>query len=181
MRTRASRLDKIGKPTVEKLINSTGVFPKGKLESAGSKGWGGKTEQIVTPSGVKLKFEEDEEAILKFVGIKDISDVMGEPEGTVIYNTFWDGKRLVTMACSYSFKKVEFIPGVWYYLWVAGRIVNRNPDFNPMKDFEIRKLGEDGEEVQCPDKISDDCVLKLDEDLIAEINYNRLNYPLRIS
>jgi len=179
MRTRASRLDKIAKPTVEKLTNLTGVFAKGKLESAGSRGWGGKTEQIVTPSGVKLKFEEDEEAILRFVGIKDISDVMGQPEGSVLYNTFWDGKRLVTMACSYSFKKVEFQSDTWYYLWVAGRIVNRNPEFNPMKDFEIRKLGLDGESVQCPSTISKDAILKLEDDIIADLNYTKLNYPLQ--
>jgi len=178
---RKRQLESIGIPTAEKLERITGIPPKakGKLESAGSKDWGGTTEQLVTPSGTKLKFQEDEEAILRFVGVKDISDIMGEAEGTILYNTFFDGRRLVTLPCSYSFKKLTFVYGVWYYLWVAAMIANRNPELNSMKDFEVRRLGEEGEKVQCPEKISADRILVLNEDTIEELNYSKLNYPLR--
>lgn len=181
--TRRKTLAGIPAPTAESLERVTGISrnsaPKGKLESVGSKGWGGETKQTVTPSGVKLILDEDEECILRFVGEKDISDVMGKEPGSVIYNTFWDGKRLVSIPCGYATKKAMFTEGTWYYIWVAALIPNRNPSFNSMKDFEIRQLGLEGEKVQCPEKICDDRVLNLNEDVIAVINYTRLNYPLR--
>ena len=134
----------------------------------------------MVPSGAKLAFEEDSDCVLKFIGLKDISDKMGRDAGEVIYNTFFDGKRLVSAPSSYAMSQSTFIPGQWYYLHCVAMIPSaKNPSFNPMKDFEIYQLGSDGESVQCPDRVSDDNTLLLQDDLIAELNYNRLNYPLR--
>ncbi len=180
----SKRLSNIGKPSATKLEQQTGIpSAKGKLESgyqsAGNKGWGGTTKQTRTPSGVKLSFEEDNDAILQFVGYKDISDKCGKEEGEAIVMTFFDGKKLVSVPGSYALKEAVFQVGFWYYVWVPGLIANTTKGFNPMKDFEIRELGTDGETVQCPDRVSNDKELELIPELIAEINYTRLNYPLR--
>lgn len=152
--------------------------PQGKLSMGGS--WGGTVKQTMVPSGAKLAFEEDSDCVLKFIGVKDISDKMGRDPGEVIYNTFFDGKRLVSAPSSYAMSQSTFIIGLWYYLHCVALIPSsKNPSFNPMKDFEIHELGCDGESVQCPDRISDDNTLILRDAVIAELNYTRLNYPLR--
>jgi hypothetical protein len=189
----SKRLSRIARPTAESLIGQTGVYPKGNLEasqtradialrqSAGSQGWGGTAKQAHVPSGIKVLFEEDSDAILKFVGIKDISDKVGKETGDALFYTFWDGRKLVSVPGCFGMKETIFQPGFWYYLLVSALISGKNASFSPLKDFDIRELGQDNEKVQCPERVSDDKVLVLNEDIIADINYHRINYPLRKS
>ena len=188
------RIDGIGKPTAESLYYKTGISSKGKLESgktreeialdrqaAGNRGWGGTAKQTRTPSGVKVTFEEDQDAILKFLGVRDIGDKVNKEPGEALFYSFWDGCKIISIPGSYAIKETPFLDGIWYYLWVADYVPNKTSGFNPMKDFDIRELGKDGESVQCPERVSDDGILLLNEDVIAEINYHRINYPLRKS
>ena len=141
-------------------------------------GWGGEVINQRVPSGTKLVMAPDDDAILKFVGIKDISDRLGEDEGTALYAVFVDGKRIVSMPCSYALTESVLETGYWYYFQHQGEI-DMGGGKNPMKDFLIKKLGVDGQVVQCPERVSDDKQLILADELIAVINYTRLNYPLR--
>lgn len=152
--------------------------------------WGDNVVQAVVPSGVPLRLEVDSDCILRFEGKKDISDKVldekGEPQppGSVVYLTFNDGKRFVSLSVCYALgtfaekdpKDGGPEPNVWYYIHHQGEVETK---LNPMKDLEIRRLGRTGEEIQCPTRVSDDGKLRLASHIIAEINYNRLNYPLR--
>jgi hypothetical protein len=156
-------------------------------QSAGTRGWGGSVVQTRMPSGVKLIMEPDSDAILKFVGRKDITERLaaaGKYRSTdgerVEYLIFHDGRRFVSMPYSFAFTDApELEPGFWYYIHHQGSI--EMPGRNPLKDFAIIKLGVDGEEVQCPERVADERVLVLAPETVAPINYNRLNYPLRKS
>jgi hypothetical protein len=149
-----------------------------------SEGWG-KAKRIATPSGAKLIFEEDSDAILVFIGIKDISDKVldskGSPQepGSVIYYTFMDGKRLVSMPNSYAISQAIFEPEKFYYIHCASKIPNKNPSFNDMKDFNIYELGSENETVPCDSSRTGTPKITLTLPNIAELNYTKLNYPLR--
>ncbi len=142
--------------------------------------WGkpGAATKAVLPSGKKLVFDEDSDAILLFLGMKDISDKIGEAAGSVIYYTFHDGKTIVSMPNSYKLKEMEFKPYSFYYLRNAGN-VQTTPGFNPMKDFEIVELGVENEEVKADSNRTGTPTITLTLDTIRELNYMRLNYPLR--
>ena len=149
-----------------------------------STGWG-KAKQIAVPSGAKLIFDEDSDAILCFIGIKDISDKVldskGQPQaaGEVVYYTFTDGKKLVSMPNSYALSQAIFTPEKFYYLHCVSKVPNKNPSFNDMKNFAIYELGSENETVPCDASRTGASEIKLTLPAIAELNYTKLNYPLR--
>jgi hypothetical protein len=154
------------------------VNPSNNPKSA-ARGWGAEVVSQRVPSGIKLRMEPDDDCILRFVGEKDISEKMGQEDGSVVYLTFFDGERLVTLPSSYALvENGKYVPGRWYYIHHEGE-VDLGEGRNPMKDFLVLNLGVTGESCQCPPRISDDCVLKLEDAVVVAINYNRLNYPLR--
>lgn len=140
--------------------------------------WGGQAKAVHLPSGAKLIMEEDCDCILLFLGSKDISDKLGEPEGSVIYQTFHDGRRFVSMPNSYALTETKFIPYKFYYIHHAGNVQTK-PEFNPMKDFEIAELGAEGETVPCDLSRTGSDTIILSLPVIAELNYTKMNYPLR--
>lgn len=144
--------------------------------------WGGEVIQERMPSGAKLKLESDSDCILRFIGQKDISDKMGRDSGDVIYLVMHDGAKVVSMPTSYALSEMngKWVKDDWYYLHNQAEI-EVNPDFNPMKDIVVRHLGPTGKTIKCPKRVSDSGTLTLDAAIIAEINYTRLNYPLRTS
>ena len=150
-----------------------------------SKGWGAEVKHARVPSGMKLIFEYDEDAILRFLGKKDISDRVKPKEGEnpdrkVIYLSFFDGKRVVSMASSHAMTEFEFEPGFWYYLHNEDEIeVSHVKGYNKMKDFNILQLGVSGETVQCPERVHPSGGIVLSDASVREANYTRLNYPLR--
>ena len=144
----------------------------------GSK-WGGNTKQVHVPSGVKLIMQEDSDCILIFIGSKDISEKLDKAPGEVVYQTFHDGKRLVSMPNSYVIGDTQFEPFKFYYLHCSGLIPNATPGFNPMKDFEIIELGSEGEEVACDESRTGLPSITLNMETIADLNYTKMNYPLR--
>jgi hypothetical protein len=145
---------------------------------SGGSPFGGQARQVVTPSGHKLIFTEDSEAILVFIGKKDISDRLGKPAGSVLYLTFYDGAKMVSMPSSYMVTKAEFQPERFYYLHCVS-LVPMKGDFNDMKDFVIWDLGVEGDTVPDNKKISGEDTFELTLQRIEFLNYNRLNYPLR--
>jgi hypothetical protein len=130
------------------------------------------------PSGVKCLFEADDDAILVFIGTKDISDKLGKGPGEVVYNIFHDGRRFISMPMSYSLAEITFEENAFYYLHHQGDIVSK-AGFNPMKDFLVIRLGKENETLKCEARISDAFEFTLTLPNIAEVNYTRLNYPLR--
>jgi hypothetical protein len=147
-------------------------------QSSASK-WGGQTKQVHVPSGVKLIMDEDSDCILCYIGSKDISDKLGKEAGEVVYQTFHDGRRLVSMPNSYALTETQFEPFKFYYLHVTGLVQNATSGFNPMKDFEIVELGSENEEIASDENRTGTPSITLTLDSIADLNYNRLNYPLR--
>lgn len=144
----------------------------------GLQGWGGETKMSRTPSGVKIKFQEDEEAILKYVGQRDVTDMVPDATKPVIYLCFHDGQRFVTVSMCHALSKAgTFTEGYWFYIWNQADVPMAQG--NDMHDFAVVQLGVDGQEVTCPPRISDSKLLVLTEEKAAELNYTRLNYPLR--
>jgi hypothetical protein len=142
-------------------------------------GWGGEVIQDRLPSGAKLKMTEDSDCILQHLGVKDIQDKVDGAAGPVLYLVMHDGRKVVSMPMSYAMTEVkEWHTGEWYYFHCQAE-VETNPDFNPMKDFVIRRLGKTGGDVACPTRIHPDGRIRLIQSEIAEANYTRLNYPLR--
>lgn len=164
------------KQTPEKTVNLTSA--QSKLGAGKSPFEGASVVASRLPSGVKLVMDTDADAILVFIGHKDISDRMGKEEGEVIYNVFFDGKVFVNMPMSYSFHEIKWEADVFYYVHNAGAI-NCKPGFNAMKDFEVYRLGKEGEALKCTDRIHPDKQITLTLPEIAQANYTRLNYPLR--
>ena len=138
----------------------------------------GKAKHSRLPSGAKLVFEQDEDALLKFVTMKDISDKLGKDAGEVMYAVFWDGRRLVNMPMSFALTEADFIKDKWYYV-LNGSEVEMGPGKNNMKDFDIWEIGETGYTIECPERIHPSGQITLTDESVAEVNYTRLNYPLR--
>lgn len=148
--------------------------------------WGGNDRQVHLSSGRKLQFdEEDQDCILLFLGQKDISEKVIDPKtqlpkqkGEVVYNVFNDGRGPVSVALSYAFTEFRMEAGHYYYMHLVA-FVNTKPGFNDMKDFEVKDLGVEGEKVPADkERIgADNIVLNLAT--IKDLNYNKLNYPLR--
>jgi len=159
------------------LLPSTSLTPS-KLGAGKSPFEGASVVTSRLPSGVKLVMDTDADAILVFIGHKDISDRMGKEAGEVVYNVFFDGKVFVNMPMSYSFHEIKWEVDVFYYVHNAGAIECK-PGFNAMKDFEVYRLGKEGEALKCTDRIHPDKQITLTLPAIAEANYSRLNYPLR--
>jgi hypothetical protein len=136
------------------------------------------SKQVHLPSGTKLVFGEDENAILLYVGMKDISRKLKEEDGSVVYYIMHDGKRLVSMPNSYALSEMTFQENQFYYIHVAGMVKMRS-DMNDMKDFEIIQLGGENETVPCDADLVGAPEITLTLPRIAELNYNRMNYPLR--
>jgi hypothetical protein len=152
-------------------------------------GWGGEVVQARVPSGVKIRMTADCDMILKHLGDRDITENLTEVQQKInaaadrraVVHSFFDGKTFVTVSAGYASMAAKFQEGTWYYIHNQGEVESSREGHQPMKDLLILKLGEDGDSVQCPQRISDDLVLKLEAENIARINYTRLNYPLRTS
>ena len=82
---------------------------------------------------------------------------------------------------SYGFSDFEFKPYTFYYIHMASLVPMKNPDFSPMKDFEIAELGVEGERVPTDERLTGQAEIDLTLPVIAELNYTKLNYPLRKS
>jgi hypothetical protein len=143
------------------------------------------SQQVKLPSGTKLIFGEDELGILVFLGKKDISSKcidaetgMPYEEGSILKLMFHDGKRIVSVPMSSSMADYEFEEDHFYYIHNAGEFRTK-PQFNPFKDFEIAELGAEGEMANVDPAVVGANTLELTLANIAELNYNRLNYPLR--
>ena len=160
--------------TKQKKPSQTGVT------ATGSEGWGGAS--VVhkrVPSGVKLILEPDSDCLLKFIGKRDITELVTAKKNAdpIVYLIFHDGLRLVSLPTSYAFTQAELTEGHWYYIHHQGEI--ERPGLNAMKDLLILQLGVDGEMIVCPERVADSKELTLNSRDISEINYKRLNYPLR--
>jgi hypothetical protein len=148
--------------------------------------WGGNTKNQHLASGRKLQFtEEDQDCILLYMGSKDISDKVIDPAtklpkepGSVIYSIFHDGKGVVSLATSYSFTDYQMEAGKFYYLHLCDFVLTKT-GFTPMKDFEIQELGTDGETVTADEERTGLAKITLSLPTIRDLNYNKLNYPLR--
>jgi len=152
--------------------------PKTSSTSAGLHGWGGETKMQRTPSGVKIKFTEDEEGILKYMGQKDITELVADATKPVIYLCFHDGRRFVTLPMCHALSDPKtFTSGYWYYILNQSDIPMAKG--NDMHDFAVIQLGVDGEEIKVPPRISESLTLILNEPNAEALNYSRLNYPLR--
>lgn len=137
-------------------------------------------KKVKLPSGSKLHFHDDECGILMFLGSKDISDKCGKEPGEVIYNVFHDGRRIVNAPMSYAFTEYTFEKGKFYFVHMTGSVeITSRKEGSPLKDFEIAELGEQGETVPCDERLTGSPTITLDLDVIKELNYTKLNYPLR--
>lgn len=146
--------------------------------SSASKGWGGSTVHARIPSGIPLKLEEDSEALLKFIGTKDIQERVADADGPVLYMAFSDGAKVVSMAVGYALS--EALPNMevdgFYHIHNQGEVEIQGR--NPLKDLDITYLGKAGDKVDCPAHVCADGKIELSMAAIAEANYQRLNYPL---
>lgn len=145
-------------------------------KSSGVRGWGGNVKAARFQSGIKLKLDNDQDCILRFLGTKDISQFTGSPDPQY-YLVFFDGKTVVSMSQGYALAEANFEPGNFYYLHNAGEV--ELPGRNPMKDYEIIDIGQGGNPVECPERIHESGKFTPSDKNIAECNYERLNYPLR--
>lgn len=138
---------------------------------------GGTVEQERLSSGVPLKFEDqDQEAILRFLGETDISEMVGKEDGEAVLLKFTDGKRTVQMGKLFALSKINFRLNHYYYMIVKGLVETK---YNPMKDIETTRLGEMGETLKCNARINKSGSITLTDENIAEANYNGvLYYPL---
>ncbi len=142
------------------------------------KGWSGEDfEQERIASGIPIKLETDSDCILRYISSEDISEKCDKNPGEAIVHKFFDGLKVVSVSNAYAMKKIEFRKDYFYYLWNAGEIETKQPQ--GMKDIVIMRLGVAGQEIKVPARVSDDMKLILNDDDIAVINYERLNYPLR--
>lgn len=152
----------------------------------GAKGFGGKSVATArTASGLKLILTQDDEMFGRFLGEKDITDKVADhdPErGRIIYYTFFDGKRNVTLPSSYALREAAeahpFVQGHYYYLLNEAE-VDMGSGRNPMKDISIVDLGEVGDEVQVPDRVDKSKKIVLGDPTIGQLNYHVINYPLK--
>lgn len=153
----------------------------------GARGFTGKNVKLArVASGVKLELKQDDEMFGRYVGCKDISDRVAnyKPEdGAIIYHTFFDGKRLVTLPSSYALREKQeknpFVPMEFYYLLNEAEIESNFP--NPMKDITIVEFGPctDGEPVGVPERIDKSRKIYLNDAELARLNYTVINYPLK--
>ncbi len=144
--------------------------------------FGGTTKNVHLPSGTKLVWSgEDEDAILKFMGSKDITDKVPDAQEQgkkVIYVIAHDGKRLVSMPSSFAFTDFEMEKDHYYYLHLDGLVPTGQP--SPMKDFNIVDLGLEGQKVPVTsDRLPGISEITLTLADIKKLNYEMLNYPLR--
>lgn len=142
--------------------------------------WGGKI--IATVSGKPLSFREDDDCILAYLHDKDISELLPDlrEDEKAIYHIFSDGKTIVSVASSEALKRIQFKENHFYYIHCAAVIPSRkNPSFAPMKDFNVIELGKEGEEVLSDSSRTGSETIKLSLEVIAELNYEMLNYTLR--
>lgn len=146
--------------------------------------FGGSVKSVALPSGSKLLFDDpDQDGIIQFLGTKDITDKVPDANKPVIYMIGCDGKRNVSMPLTYqineTLQKGGFTPGKYYYFHLAD-LVTVNPNFNDMKDFNIVELGSEGETVPVTsDRLPGIKEITLTHESIKELNYAKLNYPLR--
>jgi hypothetical protein len=145
-------------------------------QSVGIRDWGGNVKTARVQSGAKLKLAQDCDCILRFLGAKDISQYTGSDE-SIYYLMFSDGKTVVSMPQGFAFSEISWTAGKYYYIHNAAEI--ELPGKNAMKDYEVIELGIQGDIVDCPKRISETGKLSLSDDAIKDINYTRLNYPLR--
>ena len=153
----------------------------------GAKGFGGEGVSVArTASGLKMILKQDDELFGRYIGAKDITDKCPDHEpdkGPIIYHTFFDGKRNITLPSSYavreSTEKVPFEEGKFYYLLNEAEIDFQKPGRNPMKDITIVCLGKAGQSVQVPIRVDKSCKIVLSDAKIAELNYTVINYPLK--
>lgn len=139
------------------------------------KGASVKTEAVL--SGIPMKFEPDDEAVLKFLGKKDISPLLDEanPDKAAIYLSFSDGLAIRSISQGFKLGTVAWEPGAWYYIHCECEI---ETDLNPMKDYTVARLGMDGETIPFEDpRFPDIETLALADANVAELNYKSLNYP----
>lgn len=141
---------------------------------------GASVESVVVPSGQKLLFSDDDDCILVFLGKKDITEKIADAVEPVYYLSFHDGRRVVSTPVSYGLSTVEFQEDIFYYLHVDS-LIDTKKGFSPMKDFNILRLGSENSVVGVPEARFGKKEIKLTLPEIADLNYNRLNYPLRRS
>lgn len=172
-------------PKKQKKFRDAGTDPAApsndpKFRPAGAEGWD--SSEVVharTPSGTRLILASDEDCILKFIERRDISDKMkGDIDEPVYYYIFEDGARVVSLPASYAMAEAKLEKDYWYYICNQGA-VEMTGGKNPMKDFLILRLGVDGQQIKCPVRVSEQKILILTGEIVAEVNYHRLNYPLR--
>lgn len=145
--------------------------------------------KVRLPSGQKMKFtDQDQEAILVFLGIKDISERVIDPEtkepkeaGSVLYYVFHDGKRIVNLAEGFALRDYQADPGFeidkFYYIHVADLLETGQP--TAMKDLDIYLLGSENDDANVDEEYMGKPTIKLTLPTIAELNYKFLNNPLR--
>lgn len=135
-------------------------------------------------SGVPLEFEVDSDCILRYLTTDDITNLIPEekrdrkrdPDARALIHKFFDGRRVVAVSQTFKLSRVKWESGYYYYIVECGLV---ETDLNPMKDFKVVRLGVSGESIGCPKRVADDGTFVLSDEGIGEVNYNRLNYPLR--
>lgn len=154
------------------------------------------TRQVVVPSGAKLQFvDDDQDALLKFIGKKDITDKYAEKYGKsaseldkIEYLTFHDGKKLVSMSMSYTLRDTQWEAGKYYYIRLDAKVSTGAKEFSPMKDFAVAEYTiPEGSMIDMswrfgtgPNPSSLDLkAVPLTLDSLRILNYDCLNYPLR--
>lgn len=135
----------------------------------------GKTPSVAA-SGIKFpKLGGDDELIVQYQGAKDISEHIGEKE-PAIYLIFFDGVNTFNMSRSFKLAQQEWKTGFWYYIHNNGEVETK---LNPMIDWEIYELGETGKTLDVEKEWIKEGKLKLVPELIAGLNYSKVNNPFR--
>jgi hypothetical protein len=162
--------------------------------------WGSKGGVVRLPSGRRLEFTAiGQNGILHYMGEKDISHKVvdkdtGEvqPAGSVIYCVFNDGRRIVTLTRGYALEEatkpqknaegkdvVIMKPGDYVYIELSDFLPTNEP--TPMNDFTVIPLGVEGETVEVPEDFQSLLgeSIVMNSKTIGQINYEKMDYPLR--
>jgi len=130
----------------------------------------------VAASGIKFpELRGDDELIVQYQGAKDIREHIGEDE-PAIYLILFDGVNTFNMSRSFKLSQQEWKTGNWYYIHNNGEVETK---LNPMIDWEIYELGETGATVEVDKEWIKEGKLKLVPELIAGLNYSKVNNPFR--
>lgn len=140
---------------------------------------GARVIQSRIASGVPLRFKADEEAILQFVGKKDIQERVPGADGPVIYYTFFDGKKLVTMPEGYALSEAKELELDSYIHIINAGELDMGEGRADMHDFAITALGKGGDVIECDERYCHGGKMTLSHASMYEANYQRINYPHR--